>query len=94
VRPSDHIRLTTPQGTFRYAVQASAVVDPHDTWVLDGRSEPSLTLVTCYPFDYVGSAPRRFIVWAVRERPQPSPAATGEGPQTTGRLPRRAARRG
>jgi sortase A len=40
------------------------VVNPSDVWVLDPTGTPALTLVTCYPFTYVGSAPRRFIVRA------------------------------
>jgi len=44
------------------------VVTPRDTRVLADSAEPSLTLVTCYPFHYVGPAPERFIVHAVRSR--------------------------
>jgi sortase (surface protein transpeptidase) len=40
------------------------VVAPQDTWVLDATKAATLTLVTCYPFTYVGSAPQRFIVRA------------------------------
>ena len=39
-------------------------MEPRETWVLDPTEEPALTLVTCYPFRYVGSAPQRFIVRA------------------------------
>jgi sortase A len=42
------------------------VVPPTDVSVIEPTDEPALTLVTCYPFDYVGSAPERFIVRAVR----------------------------
>jgi LPXTG-site transpeptidase (sortase) family protein len=49
------------------------VVDPEDVSVLDPTSTRVLTLVTCYPFYFVGSAPRRFIVRAVRVGDKPSP---------------------
>ena len=42
------------------------IVDPTDVSVLDPTPTPSLTLVTCYPFYFVGSAPQRYIVRAVR----------------------------
>ena len=58
------MRLVTAEGTFIYRVQGTQVVNPSDVWVLDSTDAPALTLVTCYPFTYVGSAPRRFIVRA------------------------------
>ena len=69
IRPDDEIRLVTRDGTYRYRVQRTNVVDPTDVWVLDPTKHPSLTLVTCYPFTYVGSAPQRFIVRASLEAP-------------------------
>ena len=56
--------MTTAGGEFRYVVSATRVVDPSDVSVLQASSDATLTLVTCYPFHYVGSAPRRFIVTA------------------------------
>jgi sortase A len=64
IRPDDEIVLTTPDGTFRYAVTGTKIVEPEDVWVLEPTAQPSLTLVTCYPFSFVGSAPQRFIVRA------------------------------
>jgi sortase A len=64
VRKGDEIAVTTSRGEFRYVVSATRVVDPSDVSVLRASSDPTLTLVTCYPFDYIGSAPRRFIVTA------------------------------
>src|SRR5688572_14026843 len=64
IRTDDEIRLVTPEGTFAYTVERTDVVRPRDTWVLNQTPEPTLTLVTCYPFTYVGSAPQRFIVRA------------------------------
>ena len=64
IRSDDEIRVTTASGVFSYRVARTDVVEPHDVWVLDPTSHPALTLVTCYPFSYVGSAPQRFIVRA------------------------------
>jgi sortase A len=64
IREDDVVRFVTTDGTFVYRVEGTQVVDPDDTWVLNPTEEPALTLVTCYPFRYVGSAPRRFIVRA------------------------------
>jgi sortase A len=64
IRPGDRMSLETPEGTFAYTVDWTEVVDSGDTRVLLPTATPSLTLVTCYPFDYLGSAPRRFIVRA------------------------------
>jgi sortase A len=64
IRPGDVIRVVTPDGTFTYRVSRTNIVNPGDVWVLDPTDQPVLTLVTCYPFSYVGSAPQRFIVRA------------------------------
>lgn len=64
VAPGDEILLTTPTGTFRYRVEWTRIVDPGDVYVLEPTEDPTLTLVTCYPFYYVGNAPERFIVRA------------------------------
>ena len=63
--PGDVIELDTIQGKDSYRVERTWVVDPDDVSVLDPTPVRALTLVTCYPFYYVGSAPRRFIVRAV-----------------------------
>jgi sortase A len=64
IDPGDVIRLVAVDGTYTYVVDSTQIVDPDDLWVLDPTPEPSLTLVTCYPFTYLGSAPERFIVRA------------------------------
>jgi sortase A len=64
VLPDDEIRLTTLDGSYRYLVDSTGVVAPEDTQVLDNSGETILTLVTCYPFYFVGPAPKRFIVRA------------------------------
>jgi sortase A len=64
IRPDDEIRVTTPEHVFNYRVVRTDVVEPNDVWVLEPTDYSALTLVTCYPFTYVGSAPQRFIVRA------------------------------
>jgi sortase A len=62
IEPQDRIRLRTPQGDWDYTVESTRIVKPSEVGVLANSSQPELTLVTCYPFHYVGSAPLRFIV--------------------------------
>ncbi|RPI22222.1 MAG: class D sortase [Acidobacteria bacterium] len=66
IRKNDEITLTTLDGSYRYRVDSTQVVAPEDTRVLADSDEAILTLVTCYPFYFVGSAPKRFIVRAHR----------------------------
>ena len=60
----DEIQFSTLNGDFRYVVESVVVVDPNNVGVLAPSSENLLTLVTCYPFFYIGAAPKRFIVRA------------------------------
>lgn len=64
VATGDEFTFTTPGGVHRYRVTSTEVVDPHDTYVLADRGRDELTLVTCYPFHYIGPAPQRFVVRA------------------------------
>jgi sortase A len=64
IHEGDEITLTTLAGTFLYRVDLISVVEPEDSSVLRNSTENILTLVTCYPFSYVGPAPKRFIVRA------------------------------
>jgi sortase A len=64
IRAGDQIRLSTRHGNFEYRVIRTLVVDPAEVWVLDNSPGVDLTLITCYPFVYVGHAPQRFIVRA------------------------------
>jgi sortase A len=66
IRDNDEITLTTLAGTYGYRVDSIKVVEPDDTAVLDNSDSAILTLVTCYPFYFVGPAPRRFVVRAHR----------------------------
>lgn len=64
VKIGDEVRISTPRGVFQYEVVSLRVVDPENVSVLASSDEHVLTLVTCYPFYFVGPAPRRWIVWA------------------------------
>ena len=64
IRKDDEITLTTLNGSYRYRVDSTEVIEPEDTGVLAGSDKAVLTLVTCYPFYFVGPAPQRFIVRA------------------------------
>jgi len=66
IRRDDVITVTTLKGTYRYRVVSTRIVTPSDVSVLDPDTKQILTLVTCYPFYFVGSAPDRFIVRAER----------------------------
>jgi sortase A len=66
IRQSDMITLTTPSGAYRYRVVSIKVVNPSDVSVLKSDGTEILTLVTCFPFYFVGAAPKRFIVRAER----------------------------
>jgi sortase A len=72
VREGDTIRITTTNGVYEYSVDSTKIVQPENIEVLNATPTPSLTLVTCYPFNYVGSAPKRFIVRAQQVNPPPS----------------------
>jgi sortase A len=65
VAVGDEIRLSTLTRSYTYVVESIRIVAPEDVHVLDPTPRPVLTLVSCYPFYFVGSAPRRFIVRAV-----------------------------
>ena len=66
LKAGDIIRVTVAGRQYLYDVNFTDIVDPHETWVLEPSTGQSLTLVTCYPFYYVGSAPKRFVVRASR----------------------------
>jgi sortase A len=70
--PGDELELETRDDVVRYRIADTRIVRPEDVGVLHATERPTLTLVTCYPFYYVGSAPQRYIIRAVRE----------EGPRT------------
>lgn len=64
IRKGDDIILQTDRGQFLYRVEGTRIVTPANTASLQPTADAELHLITCYPFYYVGSAPRRFVVWA------------------------------
>lgn len=77
VKVGDEITFRTTRQELRYRVTATEVVEPDDLSVLAPRQGDALTLITCYPFYFVGDAPQRFIVHAER--------VAGPGPGTSTR---------
>ncbi len=66
IRDGDRIQIETREGNYEYVVESTQVVKPRDVWVLKATGQRTLTLVTCFPFRYIGAAPKRFIVRAVQ----------------------------
>jgi sortase A len=71
IRSGDAITFKTLEGEFHYQVQSTAIVPSSDVSVLRPSSERTLTLITCFPFYYIGAAPNRFIVLARQIEPPP-----------------------
>ena len=65
LRVGDPLELTTSDRIYRYLITMAFIVEPEDLYVLDPGDRPMLTLVTCYPFTYIGHAPHRYILQAV-----------------------------
>lgn len=70
LRMKDEIQFSTLSGDFKYVVESLIIVEPDNVGVLAPSSGNILTLVTCYPFFYIGTAPKRFVVRA-RQAPAP-----------------------
>jgi sortase A len=66
LKSGDLIRLTIPGRQYVYSVRFTDIVYPKEIWVLEPSLGQELTLITCYPFYYVGPAPKRFVVRARR----------------------------
>jgi len=64
IRKDDTIKVKTHDREYQYTVVSTEVVGPDDVHVLSPLDREVLTLVTCYPFNFVGPAPKRFIVRA------------------------------
>ena len=77
IRKDDRITVQTLNGSYEYVVDSLRVVSPKDVWVLHASNQNALTLVTCYPFHYVGAAPQRFIVHAMQIAAPDGPRAVG-----------------
>ncbi len=69
IKANDEITLITPAGHYLYRVENTMVVQPDDVSVLASSGGQRLTLITCYPFYFVGRAPKRFVVQARLEGP-------------------------
>jgi sortase A len=67
IRNDDEILLQTASGAVSYKVDWIQITDPRDGGIVPPRTEPGLTLVTCYPFYYIGSAPERYVVHASKQ---------------------------
>jgi sortase A len=78
ITAGDVVELVRPERTDRYAVSGIRIVSPEDTYVLNPTSIPTLTLVTCFPFYFVGHAPKRYIVTASLENMVESDLGAGE----------------
>jgi sortase A len=72
VQTGDLIVFRSPTANFRYRVESTRIVDANATDALPGSTTPTLSLITCYPFHYIGPAPQRFIVTARAESPTQS----------------------
>jgi sortase A len=64
ITPGDTIQFATLHRSYEYVVDSSEIVPPEDTRPMESRGRQELTLITCFPFYFVGSAPNRFIVHA------------------------------
>jgi len=71
IRKGDVIRFSTADAALEYVVKELKVVQPTAVEVLEPTSAATLTLITCFPFDYIGPAPQRFIVRAERRSSSP-----------------------
>ena len=65
IRSGDRIQISTLRGKYAYIVESTEIVGPEATPVLESKGYPELTLITCYPFYFIGPAPKRFIVHAL-----------------------------
>ncbi len=91
IRQYDVIQFQTLNNRFYYQVESTQIVKPQDVSVLNPKQYAELTLVTCYPFDFLGSAPDRFIVTA-RQIPAPvDPEPEDDQPREDGQQAERAA---
>jgi sortase A len=90
----DTIEISTLGRTYTYTIDQITIVDPSDVTVLKPGTHASLTLITCYPFYFVGSAPKRYIVQASAADPAPSNRyAIGRQPPEAGGYDRQASAR-
>jgi len=79
LRTADEIQFSTSRGKFFYEVESLMIVEPDNVDVLAASDANVLTMVTCYPFSYIGNAPKRFVVRARQVLPQTRSLSTVEG---------------
>ncbi len=93
IRNRDRIDVITPAGTRRYQVDSTNIVTPDHIQVLAPTQTATLTLVTCFPFDWFGHAPMRFIVRAHQlNSPRSVADSTGASTQTSAQTPEETSR--
>lgn len=85
IATGDAIEVARPGHRDRYTVTEIRIVTPEDTYVLEPTPGPTLTLVTCFPFYFVGNAPKRYVVTASLESARQSDLSADEDPISTGR---------
>jgi LPXTG-site transpeptidase (sortase) family protein len=64
IKVGDPLNLTTADRTYRYRISKTLIVGPDDVYVLNPTEQPTLTLVTCFPFEFIGHAPKRYVIQA------------------------------
>ena len=69
LKVGDLVSFKSPTATYSYRVESTRIVEPDDAEVLKASTEPALTLITCYPFHYIGNAPQRYVVTARQDHP-------------------------
>ena len=87
VHVGDPLELTTSDRVYHYRIKKTFIVGPDDVYVLDPTEQPTVTLVTCFPFEYIGHAPKRFIVQAElvgEEARTPPPGKSGKAVAPSG----------
>jgi len=98
IRPGDRVRFSTPWRDYDYVVAHTSIVAAERLSVLEPTSQNTLTLITCYPFGFIGPAPERFIVRALEVDRSPGAAAeeatVRRPPMVTASRAARIARRG
>ena len=75
IRKNDEVILSTNNRTIRYFIDSIQIISPTEMEILDPTPGPTLTLVTCYPFEFIGHAPMRYII---RGTPREGAVAAGE----------------
>jgi sortase A len=81
IAQGDTVRVRSRGEVFSYTVDSIRIESPELSWAVQETSAPMLTLITCFPFDYVGPAPRRFVVQARMTAAETEPAVHRQSPE-------------